>query len=722
MSNIRPQPPKNTPPSSPGLPGGLRPPSQRSLNSWSGPAWTNPSNPVQIKPPPTYPMSKLPPKLPPPPKGPGLGLFAKLKPSLPGLLFFGGLLFLDWWLNQPPPPGSTLPPPPPSFETNLPVGQEYKVWYEAESFSGGTFYTGFFITSGPFSSISEEEVIPGKVWQYFVTITIKTPQQVFGTTRFDLNAGNSALWATEIPLTSITNAVGAINIKRNSIRIVKIDNLTTNQPVPPIVIINSNPAPPYALAPTPQNGPPLTSPLPENPTPTNPVPLVNPPGTTPSFTPFPGQKGNKNDQKNDPPDEKETPPWFIPFPYPYSPFKEPFNFNPDPSSTTTGPYVVNDPVLDLGLNSPPIPITQPTPTTPTTNPTSPSNPSNKIPTTTPTTSPPDPNKDKNPVPFFPPFPIVNPKDPKIEQPPNNPPPVNQTPPGNNCCVPTPVDQKLDSANNKLDALTPTLQAVDFSVLKAINDKLGPQINGGLSGYLQDRFTKLWNSRVIDRALNLMAVGASLHNAIMLSRDLGTTLIETTGNVLAAVGIKNADGEAFDFSTIIGETVENFVKSAVGSENYTKLKQTWVKANRILTAGANLIDSVRSMQNTIIEAQEVVGGWVAKIGNGLSQDGVVNDNTIDWMPEKPNFKNPFLRAQETIENLTEATESVNQLAAAVIETQELTKQINDNYKAFTDEINIKSDEKKTKEKDKKEESESSEINKSDLKEGAPNDAD
>ncbi|MCZ8056094.1 MAG: hypothetical protein O9329_15400 [Microcystis sp. LE19-12.2C] len=142
-----------------------------------------------------------------------------------------------------------------------------------------------------------------------------------------------------------------------------------------------------------------------------------------------------------------------------------------------------------------------------------------------------------------------------------------------------------------------MQAIDLSVSNAINDKSGPQINGGLSGYLQDRFTKLWNSRVIDRALNLMSVGASLHNAIMLSRDLGTTLIETTGNVLAAVGIKNADGEAFDFNTIIGETVENFVKSAVGSENYTKLKQTWVKANRILTAGANLIDSVRSMQNT-----------------------------------------------------------------------------------------------------------------------------
>ncbi|MBC1197864.1 hypothetical protein H0901_22080 [Microcystis aeruginosa BLCCF158] len=193
----------------------------------------------------------------------------------------------------------------------------------------------------------------------------------------------------------------------------------------------------------------------------------------------------------------------------------------------------------------------------------------------------------------------------------------------------------------------------------------------------------------------MAVGASLHNAIMLSRDLGTTLIETTSNVLAAVGIKDADGQAFDFNTIIGQTVENFVKSAVGAENYTNLKQTWIKANRILTAGANLIDSVRSMQNTIIEAQEIVGGWVAKIGNGLSQDGVVNDNTINWMPEKPDFKNPFFRAQQTIENLTEAAESVNQLAAAVIESQELAKQINDNYKTFQEEITFKSNEKKQK---------------------------
>jgi hypothetical protein len=129
-----------------------------------------------------------------------------------------------------------------------------------------------------------------------------------------------------------------------------------------------------------------------------------------------------------------------------------------------------------------------------------------------------------------------------------------------------------------------------------------------------------------------------------------------------------------------------------------------------------------MQHTIIEAQEIVGGWVAKIGNGLSQDGVVGDKTIDWMPERPDFKNPFFRAQEIMEELTDAAESVNQLASAVIETQELTTQIANNYEAFKNEIGAKSVEKKNQETGKKGESESPNVTNSDLKEGTPSDGD
>ncbi|WP_159250709.1 hypothetical protein [Microcystis aeruginosa] len=534
-----------------------------------------------------------------------------------------------------------------------------------------------------------------------------------------------------------------------------ITEVGSTQPIAPIPSPTPYPAPPYPLPPSGGNPSTVTKPATKPATPGNPAPLGNP-----NITPVPAPTLNPKNAPvlpaSNPNEEQDDPPfWFIPDPiysspnFPQSPGYSPPDFS-QLFAPLVRPYVTSDPVLTayqkardqaakMSVRNPfssPSYSTTPGTTTPVTTTPGTTTPGTTTPgtttpgttpptsgTTTPTTTPGTPsNRDPAPIPLFPPFPIINPQNPQTTPPNPPPPPVQQTPPGNNCCVPTPIDNKLNDVNNKLDLITPTLQLADLALLKVINAKLGPQVNGGLSGYLQDRFSKLWNSRVIDRALNLMAVGASLHNAIMLSRDLGATLIETTGNVLAAIGIKDADGQAFDFNSIIGQTVENFVKSAVGADNYTNLKQTWIKANRILTAGANLIDSVRSMQNTIVEAQEIVGGWVAKIGNGLSRDGVVSDNTIDWMPERPDFKNPFFRAQQTIESLTEATESVNQLASAVIEAQELRTQINANYQAFQNEITVKSEEKKTAETAKKQESQSTDINKSDLKQGAPNDAD
>lgn len=254
MSNIKP-PAKNNLPTSSGYPGGLRPPPQRGLNSWSGPTWSDRVNPTRVNPPTTSPFSRLPPKLPPAPKGPGLGLLTRLKPNIPGLLLVGGLLLLDWWLNQPSPPPDTLPPPPPSFDTtNLPLG-EYRVWYQAESFSGGIIYESYFITSGAFSVIYEDDVIPGQIWSYYVNKTAISPQQQIIQVRQDFDVGPYGLWATEVPLNTITNAVGLLNIKRNSIRITKIENLTTNQTVPPIVITNNFWTPPYTLAPKPGNDP-----------------------------------------------------------------------------------------------------------------------------------------------------------------------------------------------------------------------------------------------------------------------------------------------------------------------------------------------------------------------------------------------------------------------------------------------------------------------------------
>ena len=133
----------NTPPTI-----GPRPPGRnnisripnRPLNSPSGPTRVNPANPVQVNPPPTSPISRLPPKIPTPPKGPGLGLLTVIKPNIPSLLLLGGLFLLSWWLSQPAPPPVTTPPPNPVFQLN-PL-KSYLVEIDTEIQVDGTNYRG----------------------------------------------------------------------------------------------------------------------------------------------------------------------------------------------------------------------------------------------------------------------------------------------------------------------------------------------------------------------------------------------------------------------------------------------------------------------------------------------------------------------------------------------------------------------------------------------------
>ncbi|TRV48784.1 MAG: hypothetical protein EWV43_09820, partial [Microcystis panniformis Mp_MB_F_20080800_S26D] len=282
-----------------------------------------------------------------------------------------------------------------------------------------------------------------------------------------------------------------------------------------------------------------------------------------------------------------------PFPLPKnpSPIGQPGNFAPP--QTSPGPSLQPNPNLN------------------------PSPPTSFVPGKNPTTSPnpgtsPKPGGKENTPPFFPPLPIINPKNPTIDEPKKENPPVIDTPGGGGCCTPPGVTQ----ANKSLDAIKLTLEGLDFTLLNVINAKLGPQINGGISGYLLDRFTKLWKSRTVDRALNLMATAAAIHNAVMLSRNIGSTLIATLGNALSIIGIKDGDEVAQNFSTVIGNSIENIVKGLVGNDNYTALSQTWAKANRIYQSAINIYQLMTDSLFGITSGLEQTAKYTGKIGNAL----------------------------------------------------------------------------------------------------------
>ena len=266
-------------------------------------------------------------------------------------------------------------------------------------------------------------------------------------------------------------------------------------------------------------------------------------------------------------------------------------------------------------------------------------------------------------------------------------------------------------------MTPTLELLDLAILKQINNKLGPQISGGLSGYLQDRFTKLWKSRVVDRTLNLMATAAAIHNAVMLSRNIGSTLISTLGNALSIIGIKDGDEVAQNFSTVIGDGIENIIKGLIGTENYTTLSETWAKANRIYQSAINIYQLMTDSLFGITSGLEQTAKYTGKIGNALRKSGAVLEDSYNWMSEQFNFSSGKNRKiDRVIQGLQQASEIASDLESITSEFRSVTEnvaEIKTQIDTIKGEVEVKEEDKKDKETKGKEDSQSPSINKSDL---------
>lgn len=225
----------------------------------------------------------------------------------------------------------------------------------------------------------------------------------------------------------------------------------------------------------------------------------------------------------------------------------------------------------------------------------------------------------------------------------------------------------NSNNNLLNKINLLLQGIDLSLLGVINNKLGDQLPGGIGGKLT-RFTQ-WLQ--LDRALNVLTFAATVHNGFMLSNDIGQTLLGALGNILLLIGLKDDDGQAFDIGSIINSTIENFVKSIVGAENYQAITTAWAKANRIYQASVNALNAFQGLASSILTGLEMTAGKVAKIGNALRKSGEVLESAYGWMNPQPKF-NRVTQFLEGLQNGASTIQMVTQAPLDVINaTTELT---------------------------------------------------
>jgi hypothetical protein len=261
----------------------------------------------------------------------------------------------------------------------------------------------------------------------------------------------------------------------------------------------------------------------------------------------------------------------------------------------------------------------------------------------------------------------------------------------------------------MNAILNTIQTVQLagidSKVSTVNSKLGDALpNGGISGFLK----RLWDRSNLSKILELLTFITVIHNAMMLSNALGQTLFSAFDNVLQIFGVelKDSEGDNIDTGQWIGNQVESFLASIFGQSNVDAWQAAWKKWNRIYQAAANIINSIQSISYSILEALEVVGNYVAKIGNAAKKAGTVLENAYGWMNPNLNFMNG--RFFRWLNGTQEAVDAIEQVSSETLNVVETTRELRKQTAELSNELGLGEEKEKVKEDNAKNAAQSPQI--------------
>ncbi len=155
------------------------------------------------------------------------------------------------------------------------------------------------------------------------------------------------------------------------------------------------------------------------------------------------------------------------------------------------------------------------------------------------------------------------------------------------------------------------------------------------------------------------------------------MIGALNNIFQLIGFKDDSGNPVSIGTIINSTVENFVISTVGAQNYKSLSITFTKANRIYQASANVFNSFTSLSNQIIQISELAAGYTGKIGNALKRSGVILQDCYQWMNPQPKA-NRITEFLDGLGNTANTIQQVTQTPLDVIQSVTQLQQANTDF--------------------------------------------
>ncbi|MEA5448347.1 hypothetical protein VB780_07195 [Leptolyngbya sp. CCNP1308] len=187
--------------------------------------------------------------------------------------------------------------------------------------------------------------------------------------------------------------------------------------------------------------------------------------------------------------------------------------------------------------------------------------------------------------------------------------------------------------------------------------------------------KAWEMSRIQKVLNAMTLITVLHNASMVSRDVGETLGYALAQGLDVLGIEDEEGNALDVNGWFGTQANNFFKNIFGEERWHGLNETWNKANRIISSATMIVWTLRSIHDGTQEVLEWTAENTGKIGNALKKWGVVGERAYPWMAERVKAQDAYRRKfSRILDGLEAAENTASSYAMVTSEVKEIQDEI------------------------------------------------
>lgn len=215
---------------------------------------------------------------------------------------------------------------------------------------------------------------------------------------------------------------------------------------------------------------------------------------------------------------------------------------------------------------------------------------------------------------------------------------------------------------------------------------------GILGLLQSVnsfMRKAWEMTRMQKVLDVLTFIGVMHNVSMLSRGVGSTFLEVVGQAVQAVGIRDEEGQVLDVHQMVTGGVETFLRAVLGDAVYEGTAEAWNKANRIISSASMIIWTVRSLFDTSLDLMEWIGENTGKIGNALKRWGVIGERDYPWMSERAQaqsrIRSRFNKVTGALENTEDRISTFGIATSGVIEAQEETAELGENFGRFKDSV-------------------------------------